>query len=87
MNNFEQFKSNVEEIKNSIFGEIDSLIEKMEQSGDVEKFYEKGVRSAASRLRKELQNVRKAIHMPTFRTQMTRIKDAAKNLRDSMTQS
>jgi hypothetical protein len=84
MNNFEQFKANVEESKKAIFGEIDALIEQMEQSGDVEKFYDKGVRSAASRLRKGLQGVRKAVHMPTVRTEMTKIKDAAKDLRDSL---
>ncbi len=84
MNNFEQFKTNVEESKRAIFGEIDALIEQMEQSGDVDKFYEKGVKSAASRLRKGLQGVRKAVHMPTVRAEMTKIKDAAKDLRDSL---
>lgn len=84
MNNFEQFKADVEAAKKSVFGEIDALIEQMEQSGDVEKFYDKGVRSAASRLRKGLQGVRKAVHMPTVRTEMTKIKDLAKDLRDSL---
>lgn len=83
-NNFKQFKTKVEESKKAIFGEIDALIEQMEQSGDVEKFYEKGVKSAASRLRKGLQGVRKAVNMPTVRTEMNKIKDAAKDFRDSL---
>jgi hypothetical protein len=84
MNNFEKFKASVEESKKTIFSEIDALIEQMEQNGDVEKFYDKGVKSAASRLRKGLQGVRKAVHMPAVRTEMTKIKDAAKDLRDSL---
>jgi hypothetical protein len=56
----------------------------MEESGDVEKYYEKGVKSAGSRLRKGLQSIRKAVHMPTVRGNMSRIQDAAKELRDSI---
>jgi hypothetical protein len=86
MNNFDQFKTSVEEVKSQIFGEIDSLIQEMEESGDVEKFYDKGVKSAAGRLRKGLQGIRKAIHMPTIRSQMKTIEDSAKELRETLKQ-
>jgi hypothetical protein len=85
MNNFEQFKQTVEESKSAIFGEIDTLIEEMETSGDLEKYYDKGVKSAAGRLRKSLQSIRKAIHHPTNRTHMITITDAAKDLREVLT--
>lgn len=84
MNNFENFKKTVEETKNAIFGEIDTLISEMEESGDVEKYYEKGVKSAATRLRKNLQSIRKAVHHPTNRTHMVTITDAAKQLREDL---
>lgn len=84
MNNFENFKKTVEDSKKAIFGEIDSLISEMEESGDVEKYYDKGVKSAASRLRKGLQSIRKAVHHPTTRTHMTTLTEAAKELRDDL---
>jgi len=84
MNDFQQFKALVEEAKTSIFGEIDSLVEKMENEGDLEKFYEKGVKSAGSRLRKDLQSIRKAIHNPTVREKMNGIANGAKDLREKI---
>lgn len=84
MNSFENFKSQVEATKKEIFSEIESLINQMEESGDVDKFYEKGVRSAAGRLRKSLQLVRKSIHMPTVKTKMSDLSNAAKNLREEL---
>lgn len=84
MNSFEKFKETVEAAKASVFGEIDSLIAEMEESGDVEKFYDKGVKSAAGRLRKNLQLVRKSIHNPTNAKTMSAVKDGAKNLRDEL---
>lgn len=84
MNDFEQFKALVEEAKTSIFGEIDSLIENVENSGDLEKFYDKGVKSAGSRIRKDLQSIRKAIHNPTIREKMNGVNNAAKELREKI---
>lgn len=84
MNNFENFKKTVEDSKTAIFGEIDALIAEMEESGDVEKYYDKGVKSAATRLRKGLQSIRKAVHHPTTRTHMTTLTDAARELRDGL---
>ena len=84
MNGFETFKKTVTDAKASIFGEIDSLVEEMEANGDVEKFYDKNVRSAAGRLRKNLQLIRKAIHNPTNAKTMATIKDGAKTLREDL---
>jgi hypothetical protein len=84
MNSFEKFKETVEEAKSSVFGEIDAQIAEMEENGDVEKFYDKGVKSAGGRLRKGLQNIRKAIHNPTNAKTMATIKDGAKDLREEI---
>lgn len=84
MNNFEQFKAEIEEAKSSIFGEIDSQIQQLEESGDLEKYYEKGVKSAGGRIRKSLQNIRKSVHNPTVRSTMNSIVDSAKNLREQI---
>ena len=84
MNSFEKFKETVEAAKNNVFGEIDAQIAEMEENGDVEKFYDKGVKSAGGRLRKGLQNCRKAIHNPTNAKSMATIKDGAKALREEI---
>lgn len=84
MNGFEQFKQKVEEAKSVVFGEIDAIIAEVEESGDLDKFYDKGIKSAGGRLRKQLQNVRKAIHNPTNAKAMTSVKDAAKQLREDI---
>jgi len=84
MNSFEKFKETVEEAKSSVFGEIDAQIAEMEENGDVEKFYDKGVKSAGGRLRKGLQNIRKAIHNPTNSKTMATIKDGAKDIREEI---
>ena len=84
MNSFEQFKSTVEAAKASVFGDIDNHIAEMEASGDVEKFYDKGVKSAGGRLRKGLQEIRKTIHNPTNSKSMATIKDCAKDLREEI---
>lgn len=84
MNSFEQFKATIKEAKASIFGDIDNHISEMEASGDVEKFYDKGIKSAGGRLRKGLQEIRKTIHNPTNSKIMATIKDEAKNLRDKI---
>jgi hypothetical protein len=84
MNSFEKFKETVNAAKSSVFGEIDAIIAELEVNGDVEKFYEKGVKSAGGRLRKGLQSVRKAIHNPTNAATMATVKNGAKDLRDEI---
>jgi len=84
MNSFEQFKATVEAAKVSVFGDIDNQIAEMEANGDVDKFYDKGVKSAGGRLRKGLQEIRKAIHNPTNAKTMATIKDSARDLREEI---
>ncbi len=84
MENFNQFEQRVNLVKFEIFGEIERLVEEMKESGDLEKFYDKGVKSAGGRLRKNLQLIRKSIHHPTTRTKMASIQDAAKELRSNI---
>lgn len=84
MNDFNKFKALVEETKTAIFGEMDYLIEKVEASGDLEKFYDKGVKSAGGRIKKEVQSIRKTIHNPTIREKMNVIRNAAKELKESI---
>ncbi len=84
MNNFEKFKMEVAETKTAIFGEIESQIQQIEESGDLEKYYDKGVKSAGGRIRKSLQNIRKAVHNPTVRSNMNSLVDSAKNLRETI---
>ncbi len=82
MNNFEQLKQTIEEAKQSVFSEMQSILESCQE--DVDKFYEKGNKSAGSRIRKSAQLVRKQIHHPTIRKQINKIEDAAKALRESI---
>jgi len=84
MNNFQSFKNQVEEAKNSVFGEIDKIILELEQSGDVSKFYDKGVKSAGGRIKKGLQAIKKAIHHPTIKSHMASLQNSAKELKDNV---
>ena len=84
MNSFNKFKETVEAAKASIFSGIDAEISALEENGDVDKFYDKGVKSAGGRLRKGLQNIRKEIHNPTNAKTMATIKDGAKELREEI---
>lgn len=70
----------VNEVKEALFGEIDRLI--AESEVDAAKFYEKGVKSAGSRLRKNCQSIKKLIHGPTIRGEFNKIKDQAQALRE-----
>lgn len=84
MNGFESFKKDVENAKEQIFGNIDNIISEVELNGDVDKFYEKGVKSAGGRIRKALQQIRKEIHNPTIRGHMEHVKNSAKELRENL---
>ena len=86
MNDFDKFNESVSKAKSQIFGEIDSLVKEMQDSGDVEKFYEKGTKSAAGRMRKNLQKIRKAIHHPTNRGYMKDLEIAAKEYKDKLSE-
>ena len=82
MNQFEQLKAAVSEAQNSVFGPINELIAAAED--DANKYYNKGVRSAGNRLRKKMQEIRKAIKHPAVKLQMTAIQNSAKDLRQTL---
>jgi hypothetical protein len=83
-NDFEKLKSEIADAKAAIFGEMETQIQQLEESGDLEKYYDKGVKSAGGRIRKSLQNIRKSVHNPTIRAKMNSIVDSAKNLRETI---
>ena len=85
MNKFEEFKQQVEEAKAKIFGPIEDLITNTE--ADADKFYGKGVRSAGNKVKKAMQDVRKAIKHPAVKTEMAAIQNSAKELRQSIIDS
>lgn len=85
MNQFEELKKTIQDVKHEIFTEMEILLENCQE--DAEKFYEKGNKSAGSRIRKNAQLVRKQIHHPTIRKSMNRIEEAAKALRENISQS
>lgn len=82
MNQFEQLKNSVSTAQNEIFGPITALIASAEE--DANKYYVKGVRSAGNRLKKKMQEIRKAIKHPAVKAQMTGIQNAAKDLRQTL---
>lgn len=82
MNQFEQLKDQVAKAKVSIFGELDAILSATEE--DAQKFYEKDVASAGNRLKKKMQDVRKAIKQPAVKASMKAIQDTAKNLRGAI---
>lgn len=82
MNQFETLKSEIEAAKTSIFGTIDALITEAED--DAAKYYSKGVRSAGNRLKKKMQEIRKAIKHPEVKAKMASIQNQAKDLRQAL---
>lgn len=82
MNPFEKLKSDVSSAQSEVFGPILSLIESAEE--DAEKYYGKGNRSAGNRLKKKMQEIRKAIKHPAVKAKMTSIQTSAKDLRTSI---
>jgi hypothetical protein len=83
MNNFEKLKAEIEAAQAAIFAPISSLISAAED--DADKYYGKGVKSAGNRLKKKMQEIRKAIKHPIVKAEMTKIQEGAKNLRQSLT--
>lgn len=85
MNQFEELRKTIHDVKEAIFTEMETLLETCEE--DADKFYSKGNRSAGSRVRKNAQLVRKQLHFPTLRKELTKIEEAAKALRENISQS
>ena len=82
MNQFEKLKATVNSAQESIFSPINALIASAEE--DAQKYYGKGVRSAGNRLKKKMQEIRKAIKHPDVKSKMTEIQNTAKDLRQSL---
>jgi hypothetical protein len=85
MNPFEQLKEQIKSVETEVFGPINSLISQAEE--DAQKYYEKGVRSAGNRLKKKMQEIRKAIKHPHIKSNFTSIQNSAKELRQNIVDS
>jgi hypothetical protein len=83
MNQFEELKAEIAAAQAAIFDPITELISSAEE--DADKYYGKGVKSAGNRLKKKMQEIRKAIKHPAVKAQMTQIQTRAKDLRQSLT--
>lgn len=85
MNQFEQLKNEIAAAQSAIFDPINAIISQAEE--DAQKFYGKGVRSAGNRLKKRMQEVRKAIKHPEVKSRMVAVQNSAKELRQSIVDS
>jgi hypothetical protein len=83
MNDFEKLKAEIASAQAAIFEPIVSLVSSAED--DADKYYGKGVKSAGNRLKKKMQEIRKAIKHPMVKAEMTKIQEGAKNLRQVLT--
>jgi hypothetical protein len=83
MNDFEKLKEEIAAAQSAIFDPISALVSAAEE--DADKYYGKGVKSAGNRLKKKMQEIRKAIKHPAIKAEMTKIQEGAKNLRQSLT--
>ena len=81
MNDFEKLKAEIASVQAVIFEPIISLVSAAED--DADKYYGKGVKSAGNRLKKKMQEIRKAIKHPMVKAEMTKIQEGAKNLRQT----
>lgn len=85
MNQFEKLKEEIANAQSAIFSPINAIIAAAEE--DAQKYYGKSVRSAGNRLKKRMQEIRKAIKHPVVKSQMTTIQNSAKDLRQSLVES
>lgn len=85
MNKFEEFKQEVDAAKAKIFGQIEEIIANTEV--EASKFYDKGVKSAGNKVKKAMQDVRKAIKHPAVKAEMAALQNSAKDLRQSIIDS
>lgn len=83
MNQFEELKAEIAAAQAAIFDPLNSLIASAED--DASKYYDKGVKSAGNRLKKKMQEIRKAIKHPVTKAHMTRIQNMAKDARQVLT--
>ena len=83
MNDFEKLKAEISTACTTIFDPIFEIISSAEE--DADKYYGKGVKSAGNRLKKKMQDIRKAIKHPAIKAEMAKIQEGAKNLRQTLT--
>lgn len=79
MNQFEKLKDQVAKAQTAIFGNLNEIIASAEE--DAQKYYEKGVNSAGNRLKKKMQEIRKAVKHPEIKATMKAVQDSARDLR------
>jgi ClpP class serine protease len=82
MNDFEKLKEEIAAAQSAIFNPINDLITAAED--DATKYYDKGVKSAGNRLKKTMQEIRKAIKHPAVKAEMTKVQEGAKALRQTL---
>ncbi len=82
MNQFEKFKEEVAAVQSAIFTPINEIIASAEE--DARKYYEKGVKSSGNKLKKKMQDIRKAIKHPIVKSKMTEIQVSAKDFRQTL---
>ena len=83
MNDFEKLKEEISTTCSTIFDPIFEIIASAEE--DADKYYGKGVKSAGNRLKKKMQDIRKAIKHPAIKAEMAKLQEGAKNLRQTLT--
>lgn len=82
MNQFEKLKEEVAAAQAAIFDPLFEIISAADE--DATKYYSKGVRSAGNRLKKKMQEIRKAIKHPVVKSRMSEIQNSAKDLRNTL---
>lgn len=85
LNEFETFKAVVLNVQDDVFGQINEILAESEE--DAVKFYEKGNKSAGTRLRSSMQKIRKLIHHPTIRQSMNKVNLGAQEVRINVNDS
>ena len=83
MNDFEKLKKEITNAQEAIFTPLIDLINSAQD--DADKYYDKGVKSAGNRLKKKVQDIRKAIKHPAIKAEMSKVQENAKNLRQTLT--
>lgn len=80
MDQFLKLKEEVAAAQTAIFGPVNELLAAAEE--DAQKYYGKGVKSAGNRLKKKLQEIRKATKAATAKVAITGVQASAKAYRE-----
>jgi gas vesicle protein len=83
MNHLEEIKAEIAAAQAAIFDPLHALIASAED--DASKYYDKGVKSAGNRLKKKMQEIRKAIKHPVAKAHLTKVQNMAKDARQALT--